>query len=313
MTHFSTLLLCLSLSLPLFGQRSRHDAPPDEETPSLDDLKKEAGMTDLDLDKKAFQWYNKKGKRTSYKKLLEEARKADIVFFGELHNNPVCHWLQFELTRDLYAKVGDRLVMGAEMFESDNQLVINEYFLGVINKSSFEKEVRLWPNYKTDYEMLLEFARKNGLRWVATNTPRRYASLVFREGFDRLKTIPDYSRAFIAPLPIDEDLDLPCYKKMLEMGGGNANFPRAQMLKDATMAYFILRNWNTGELFLHYNGSFHSDNHEGIVWYLRRKNPDLKILVISTVEQIEIDELDWENKGKGDYILCIPERMTKTH
>lgn len=266
----------------------------------------------------AYNLFNQKGKEIAYTKMLKELEDADIIFFGELHNSSVCHWLQLELTRDLYAKESENLILGAEMFESDNQLLINEYFLGFISESNFEKESRIWPNYSTDYKPLISFAKENNLSFVATNVPRRYASMVFKNGLKKLDALPDYSKVFIAPLPIKEDYDLPCYKSMLEMDMHGAvedprYYPQAQMIKDATMAHFIYGNWSEGSLFLHYNGAFHSDNKEGIVWYLRQINPNLKIVVISTVEQEDVQKLDQEHYQKADYILAIPQRMGKSY
>lgn len=80
----------------------------------------------------------------------------------------------------------DNLILGAEMFESDNQVILNEYLAGLISQSSFENEARLWPNYKTDYKPLVEFAKTNKLQFVASNVPRRYASLVNSKGFEDL-------------------------------------------------------------------------------------------------------------------------------
>ena len=91
------------------------------------------------------------------------------------------------------------------------------------------------------------------------------------------------------------------------------NYPQAQMIKDATMAHFIYGNWSDGDLFLHFNGTFHSDNKEGIIWYLRKINPNLKIAVISTVEQEQVGKLEQEHFGKADYIIAIPERMGKSY
>lgn len=266
----------------------------------------------------AYNLFNHKGKEVSYKKMLKDIETADIVFFGELHNNPICHWLQLEVTRDLYAQESDNLVLGAEMFESDNQLLINEYFLGFISEKNFMKEARLWPNYNTDYRPLVSFAKENNLSFVATNIPRRYASAVFKKGLKSLTNLPEYSKVFIAPLPIKEDYDLGCYKEMLEMNMHGMTedpkyYPQAQMIKDATMAHFIYGNWSEGELFLHFNGCFHSDKKEGIIWYLRQINPNLKIISISTVEQEQVGKLSTDHVGKGDYILAIPERMTKTY
>ena len=261
----------------------------------------------------AYKIFNNKGKEVSYKKMAQQLSETDMVFFGELHNNAICHWLELELTRDLFTVKGDQLVLGAEMFESDNQVIMNEYFLGYISQSNFEKEMRNWPNYQTDYKPLVEFAKENGLKFAATNVPRRYASLVSKEGIDRIADLPSHSKIYMAPLPIKVDLNLNCYKKMLEMSEGNELFPHAQMLKDATMAYFIQNNWSKGELFLHFNGSFHSDNKEGIIFYLKLKNPELNIKNITTVEQDNVEKLDKEHFGKADFIIVTPARMTKTY
>lgn len=69
------------------------------------------------------------------------------------------------------------------MFEADNQIVINEYFAGIIKESSFESELRKWNNYATDYKPLINFAKNEGLKFVASNVPRRYASVVSGGGF----------------------------------------------------------------------------------------------------------------------------------
>jgi hypothetical protein len=90
------------------------------------------------------------------------------------------------------------------------------------------------------------------------------------------------------------------------------NLPKAQAIKDATMAYFILKHYLKGKLFLHYNGSYHSDNFEGIVWYIKQKK-DLNILTITSVEQENTEVLNKIFLNKADYILCIPEDMTKTY
>ncbi len=94
-------------------------------------------------DKPAYLLFDKKGNLSSYEKLLSDANNADIIFFGELHNNPICHWLQLELTKDLYRTKSNQLVLGAEMFESDNQLLLNEYISGKIKRSNYEAEAKL--------------------------------------------------------------------------------------------------------------------------------------------------------------------------
>lgn len=269
--------------------------------------------------KPAYELYNAKGKSTKYSKLLKDAQKVDIILFGELHNNPICHWLQVELTKDLFAAVGENLVMGAEMFESDNALIVSEYVSGVIRTRNFEAEAKLWPNYKTDIKPLVEFARENKLKFIATNVPRRYAAAVNFGGFEGLEELTDEAKAVMAPLPIPFDPELPQYRKMASMMSGmpgdhgNNNIVKAQALKDATMAHFILQNFEPGKVFIHYHGSFHSDFYEGIMWYLLQANPNLNILTIATAEADTIDKLPDEENGKADYIILVPKSMTKTH
>ena len=268
-------------------------------------------------DKPAYQIFDKNGKAVQYEKILKASEEVDIVFFGEMHNNPISHWLQFEMTKDFYALKGKDLILGAEMFESDNQIIIDEYFDGNIKTANFEKELRLWNNYKTDYKPLLEFAKDSNLRFVATNVPRRYASLVNSKGLIALDSLSAKAKEFIAKLPIQYDSTLSGYKNMLESIKDsphvNVNTPKAQALKDATMAQFILENWSDGKLFLHFNGAYHSDDFQGIVWYLLQAKPDLKILTITSVEQKEVKDLEENYKNKADFILVIPETMTKTY
>jgi uncharacterized iron-regulated protein len=266
-------------------------------------------------DKPAYQLYTSNGAKTSYQELLAQAEKADIVLFGEYHNNPICHWLQLELTRDLHKKWGSNMALGAEMFEADNQNGLNMYLNGTVADTGLRRVVRLWPNYETDYRPLVDFAKDNKLPFIATNVPRKYANKVYMGGLESLETLPDSTKRWIAPLPIAYDSTLQCYRDIFMNAGGHGgqNLPKSQALKDATMSHFILQNWAPGSHFIHYNGSYHSDNRQGIAWYLLQKNPKLKILVISTTEQDDIGKFNAEDKGRGDFIISIPSAMTKTH
>jgi len=64
---------------------------------------------------------------------------------------------------------------------------------------------------------------------------------------------------------------------------------------------------------MHFNGAYHSDYYQGIMWYLLKAKPDLRITTISTVTQTDINSLEKEHLGKADYIICVPEQMTRTH
>jgi uncharacterized iron-regulated protein len=267
----------------------------------------------LAFDKPAYVLYNAKGKKVAYEKMLKDLRGQDVVLIGELHNNPISHWLELEITQALAEQ--RQLVLGAEMFERDNQLALTNYLQGKITAKGLDSSARLWKNYKTDYAPLVNFAKEKNLPFIATNVPRKYASQVSRSGFESLEKLTDEEKSWIAPQPIAFDANLPGYQKMLTMMGEHTspNMPKAQALKDATMAHFLFSNWTPGLLFIHYNGSYHSEYHEGISWYLKRSKADIKITTIATVSQKEIDSLLPEHLLKADYIICVEEDMTGTY
>jgi uncharacterized iron-regulated protein len=264
-------------------------------------------------DKQPYQLFTKDGKATTYKKLLNAAIDTDVVLFGEFHDNALCHWLELELAKDIADKKS--LVVGAEMIEADNQPQLNQYLAGTINQKAFDTVARLWPNHKTDYKPLVDFAKQKQFAFIATNVPRRYASMVYKGGFESLDKLTVADKVYIAPLPVAYDATLPGYVKMLEMSGGHGgdNLPKAQAIKDATMAHFIAANLKPSTVFVHYNGSYHSDNFEGINWYLKKEKPGVKIITIATVSQKDISKLDKESLKLADFILVIDEDMTKTY
>jgi len=269
----------------------------------------------IKIEKQPYILFDTIGNKTTYDQLLTEAKKADIILFGELHDNPICHWLQKELSQDLYNDKKENLVLGAEMFEADDQIALNEYLAGRLSEKTFKDEVKLWTNFATDYKPLVDFAKTNKLKFVAANIPRRYASMVYLRGEASLDSIEPEAKKWIAPFPIKYDGNLKCYKEIFENAGGHGgeNLPKSQAYKDATMAHFILKNWSKGKTFLHFNGAYHSNNHQAIEWYLKQQNPNLKIMVISSTEQKDVAQLDTKSAGIGDFIICTPTSMTKTY
>ena len=260
----------------------------------------------------AFAFFTQNGKRTSYRKLLRKSKKADIVLFGEYHNNPIAHWLEVKLTKDLLGKRS--LILGAEIFERDNQDALDGYLEGTIDQKGLDTLARLWKNYKTDYKPWVDLAKREKLPIVATNIPRKYANLVYKKGLQALDTLPSAERKWIVSLPFPYDGNLSQYEKMKKMARHNPeNLPMAQAIKDATMAESIETHYKKGSLFLHLNGSYHSDFFQGIYRYLRKRNPNLKILTISTLSQSNLKKLSSEAYGQADFILVVDEDMTGSY
>lgn len=266
-------------------------------------------------DKPAYLLYDKNGDLISYENLIDFSHQHDIIFFGEQHNNAIAHWLQFELIEELSEDGMKSLLVGMEMFEADQQILIDEYLEGKISQNSFENEARLWNNYKTDYKPIVEYAKENNIPVVATNIPRRYASTVYHKGLSAIDSLSTDAKKWIAPLPVDVDTTLQSYRNMSQMahGHGGENLIYSQAIKDATMAHFILSNMDSSSRMVHLNGSYHSNDYEGIVWYIKKEATDMKILTINTISAENIENVQPDRLQSADITLAVPLSMTKTH
>ncbi len=269
---------------------------------------------------KAYQFYDKKGNETGTEKLINELAEYDVVFFGENHNSSINHWLQLKVTEALVAKKNGQVVLGAEMFERDNQPQLNKYLAGKMDAKTLKDSARLWNNFATDYKPLVDFAKDRKIPFIATNVPRRYASQVSKEGLESLNNLTAQDKTYMARLPVKVTLDTPGYPEMKKMMGDHTeemkvmNFISAQAIKDATMAESILKNLQPGKTFIHYNGNYHSKEFGGIYWYIKQQKPNLKIAVISVFEsedpELKVPEKDYI---PTDFNLVVPADMTKTY
>lgn len=265
--------------------------------------------------KPAYQVFTSSGKKSNYAAIEKQAQLTDFVFFGEYHDNPISHWLQLELTQAMYTKVNSNLILGFEMFEQDQQVILDAYVKGKMDEKNFKDSCRLWPNYSTDYKPLVDFAKEKQLTCVASNVQRKYASLLFKKGRQALDTLSPLIKSQMADIQFPIDTTLSQYRAVREMGGHamGMNMVESQAFKDATMAKFILANSKPDSKMIHFNGAFHSDFYQGILWYLKKEKPTAKIITITTVTQTQLNTLDNEHKNKADFIICVPESMTRTH
>lgn len=119
----------------------------------------------------AYALFNAQGGKVSHRQMLRTVADADVVLFGEEHNNPIAHWLQLEVARDLAAR--GPLVLGAEMIEADDQVTLDRYLRGEIDSAAFDTLARLWKNHATDYAPLVKLAKD---RQLPSWRPTRRAS-----------------------------------------------------------------------------------------------------------------------------------------
>lgn len=249
-----------------------------------------------------YQIFNSKGKKISTNNLLEEISQHKLIFFGELHQDSISHAWERKILSHLL-KTNDSLSLGMEMLERDDQLIVNEYLQGLITETHFKEEAKWWSNFKHDYLPLVDSMRKYNKNVIASNIPRRYASIVYRFGIEYLDSLPSDASHLMCPLPFKYDTTSLQFQELKKMGLKGHHFKNlylAQCIKDATMANSIAKLIHTNHTIFHISGAFHIKWKEGILFYL---NENIETISISMVEQQKINKLEKANFKIADYII----------
>lgn len=275
------------------------------------------GQDSMQLRYKIYDTRNKT--QVGIEQIVAALSGADVLFFGEEHNDSAGHYLENKIYRALHAVYGDQLALSLEMFETDNQLVLDEYLQGRIDETRLGKDVRLWSNYR-DYRPMIEYARQQKLPVIAANPPRRYVTLVTRRGMRALDSLSKDAKAFLPPLPYDTLSGRYRDKFMETMRGApesaSRNIYYSQSLWDAGMSYSIYRflKKNKGKKVFHCVGKFHSDEKLGTAMQLQMRNKKLRILNISCFPDKSFSNPDWSKfEQLGDFVILTDWELKRTY
>lgn len=259
----------------------------------------------------------KKQKTIAVDDIITDMSNADVLFFGEEHNDSIGHYLEALIFKKLATAFPGKAALTLEMFHTDVQPIINEYLSGNISEKNFIKEARAWNNYK-DYKPMIEEAKTNKLAVIGGNAAARYSNAVTRNGIDVLNTFSKESKQFIAPLPIDTATGR-YYDKFIETLGGHSmggmKVYQTQNFWDATMAWSIAKfaKAKKGIKIFQVNGRFHSDEKLGTLAKLKNYTPKLSILNISAFSADDFENPNWEKyKNLGDYIIVTDPAVKRT-
>jgi uncharacterized iron-regulated protein len=236
------------------------------------------------------------GRTVSFAELVAAASRADIVFFGEQHDDPETHFAEFALLEGI-GRVRPRVVLSLEMFERDVQPLLDDYLAGRMSEVEFLAQSRPWERYATDYRGLVQLARARGWPVLASNVPRPIASAVSRRGLAALDTLPPASRAWVArDVVCPRDTYYDRFAQSMSGHGGpgtttdsaaaramTQRFYEAQCVKDETMGESIARAAGSGAIVVHFNGAFHSDFGLGTAERAKRRASGAKTLLITAI------------------------------
>ena len=243
----------------------------------------------------AAQFSDAKGQELTATQLAQKLAKYDVVFFGEYHDQSEIHKSEIDLLEALHKIKGEKLALSMEMFEVDNQEKLDSFLAGQLNEADFLATSRPWPNYKTDYAPLVNFAKEYNMPVVAANVPRFLAAHVaknnastsgieeqYQKWLPKITYAPDgaYKDKFYAQMNSPEaPMKMPPQRL--------AAVYAAQCLKDDKMAESIaaFSDAHKKMQLLHINGCFHSDGHLGTAQKLEALRPELKVAVITPLER----------------------------
>jgi len=262
-------------------------------------------------------YHVKQQKLTTVDEIVNDVKNADVIFFGEEHNDSIGHFLEAEIFKKFNEKFPKEIALSLEMFHTDVQPIVDEYLSNLISEKNFVKEGRAWPNYK-DYKPLVEYAKDNKLPVIAANAATRYSNAVTKGGLDILKSFPKSSLDILPPLPVDTATGRYLQKFSDLLGGhsmGGMKVYQTQNFWDATMAWSIAKfmKANKGKKVLHLNGRFHSDEKLGTLAKLQKYGPQLKIINISSFSSEDFDQPEWEkHKNLGDYIIITDPKVKRS-
>jgi len=154
-----------------------------------------------DVTESDYRIYRSDGTPATMAEVRAALASVEVVFVGELHNDPVSHHIEQQVLEGWFDTHGHAAALSLEMFSRDVQYIVDEYLSGLITDTHFQQASSPWSNYKTDYRPLVEFAKAHGLPVIAANAPRRYANMVSRNGRTALASLSDQALSYLAPLP----------------------------------------------------------------------------------------------------------------
>lgn len=237
----------------------------------------------------------KSGKELTATQLAQKLAKYDVVFFGEYHDQGEIHKSEIDLLEALHKIKGEKLALSMEMFEADNQEKLDSFLAGSLSEEDFLATSRPWPNYKTDYAPLVNFAKEHKMPVVAANVPRFLAAHVAKnnastEGIEAQyqKWLPKHTYAPEGAYKDKFYAQMNSPEAPMKMPPARlAAVYAAQCLKDDKMAESMAAFSDAHKKMqvLHINGCFHSDAHLGTAQKLEALRPELKVAVITPLER----------------------------
>jgi uncharacterized iron-regulated protein len=128
-------------------------------------------------------------KSITFGQMMDALSQAGIICLGETHDSDLCHRVQLQIIKTLFA-CDERLGVGLEMFQKPFQPAVDRYFRGESSEEEFLKTSeyrKRWGYNWFLYRPIVEFCKKNGIPVAALNAPKELTQRISQVGFAQLK------------------------------------------------------------------------------------------------------------------------------
>ena len=130
----------------------------------------------------------KTGEGLTFEQMIGQLESVDIVFIGEVHNNPEHHLIEVQILQALMSRRGP-LTVEMEFFQKMQQPAIDRYLAGTCTESEFLKAVDWNNQWSFDYSLyrpLMLAVKDKGGKILAINAQNNIVRKVARSGLDNL-------------------------------------------------------------------------------------------------------------------------------
>ena len=130
----------------------------------------------------------KKGTVLSFDALIDQISSKDLIFIGEVHDNPEHHLIQVQILQALLDCCGPATI-AMEFFQETQQPVLNRYLQSELDEDAFLKEIKWKNSWGFDYSFyrpLMLLAKHHGYSVLAINAPQSVVKKVARHGLKSL-------------------------------------------------------------------------------------------------------------------------------
>ena len=257
-----------------------------------------------------YQFASPQGEILPLDALPKQLIDADVILIGEWHTHSAIHRFQTDFLKARFNATSN-IALSMEQFTREHQATLDQYLNGEIGEQILLSQAAAWPNYESDYRALVEFAKTNDIDVIAANAPKPFVQCIGRKGLPYLDQLSTEQRQWIAA-EVDTG-DSPYKEKfMASMHHGTPEQTEkqfaAQVTWDETMAESIVDYLasNPEKQVIHVAGKFHTEGGLGTAASILRRNPDLKVAVISPVAEFSSDTTDYQLK-----VLSPPARFVQ--